>query len=67
MNSKKLIKECMNSIRPMGLVPVKKLRSNHGYLTASANTAGTINSLRFQLMLETFFPSAGQAQDWKEQ
>jgi len=66
MNRRKLIKEYKNSIRPMGIVQVKNIRNNRVYLTASANTAGTINSIRFQLKMGTFLPGAGLAHDWKE-
>jgi len=49
INSREMIKEYKNSIRPMGIVQVRNIRNNRVYLTASANTAGTINSIRFQL------------------
>src|SRR3990172_9979174 len=66
MNRREMIKEYKNSLRPMGIVQVKNLRSNRVYLKASANTAGTINSIRFQLKMGTFLPSPGLAKDWKE-
>ena len=66
MNRGEVVKEYKNSIRPMGIVQVKNIRNNRVYLTASANTAGTINSIRFQLRMETFLPSPALAQDWKE-
>jgi len=66
MNRREMIKEYKNTIRPMGIVQVRNIRNNRVYLTASANTAGTINSIRFQLKMGAFLPSAGLAQDWKE-
>jgi hypothetical protein len=62
-----MIKEYKNSVRPMGIVQVRNIRNNRVYLTASANTPGTINSIRFQLKMGTFLPSPGLAQAWKEQ
>lgn len=66
MNRREMIKEYKNTIRPMGIVQVRNIRNNRVYLTASADTAGTINSIRFQLKMGNFLPSAGLAQDWKE-
>jgi hypothetical protein len=61
-----MIKEYKDSIRPMGIVQVKNIRNNRVYLTASANTTGTINSIRFQLKMGNFLPSPALSQDWKE-
>ena len=66
MNRREKIKECKNSLRPMGIVQVRNIRNNRVYLTASANTAGTINSMRFQLKMGTFLPSPGLAKEWQE-
>src|ERR1700690_4034174 len=66
MNRRERIKEYKNSLRPMGIVQVKNIRNSRVYLAASANTAGTINSIRFQLKMGTFLPSPGLAKDWKE-
>ena len=66
MNRRKITKEYKDSIRPMGIVQVRNIRNNRIYLTASANTAGTINSIRFQLKMGNFLPSPALAQDWKE-
>jgi hypothetical protein len=66
MNRREMIREYKSSLRPMGIVQVKNLKNGRVYLTASANTAGTINSIRFQLKMGTFLPSPGLAQDWKE-
>ncbi len=66
MNRRERIKEYKSSLRPMGIVQVKNIRNNRVYITASANTAGTINSIRFQLKMGTFLPSPGLARDWKE-
>src|SRR5512147_988575 len=66
MNRREAIKEYKKSVQPMGIVQVRNLRNNRVYITASANKPGTINSIRFQLKMGTFFPSPGLAQDWKE-
>jgi hypothetical protein len=66
MNRREIIKEYKSSLRPMGIVQVKNIRNNRVYLAASANTAGTINSIRFQLKMGTFLPSPALARDWKE-
>jgi nitrate/nitrite-specific signal transduction histidine kinase len=66
MNRREMIKGYKNSLRPMGIVQVKNIRNNRIYLAASVNTTGKINSIRFQLKMGTFLPSAGLAQDWKE-
>lgn len=66
MNRREMIKEYKNSLRPMGIVQVKNLRNGRVYLMPSANTAGTINSIRFQLNMGAFPPSASLTKDWKE-
>ena len=66
MNRKEMIKEYKITIQPMGIVQVKNLKNGRVYLTASANTPGTINSIRFQLKMGTFLPCAALARDWKE-
>jgi hypothetical protein len=66
MNRKELVKEYKKTIQPMGIVQVKNLKNGRMYLTASANTPGTINSIRFQLRTGTFLPSPALAQDWRE-
>jgi hypothetical protein len=66
MNRKEAIKEYKKTIQPMGIVLVRNVANGRIYLTASANTAGTINSIRFQLKMGTFLPSPDLAQDWKE-
>ena len=65
MDRRELIKKYKNSIQPMGIVQVRNIRNNRVYLTASANTPGTINSIRFQLKMGSFLPSASLAEDWK--
>ena len=67
MDRREVIKKYKNSIQPMGIVQVRNIRSNRVYLTASANTPGTINSIRFQLRMGNFLPSPGLVQEWKEQ
>jgi hypothetical protein len=66
MSRKEKIKEYKTSLRPMGIVQVKNTRNGRVYLAASANTAGTINSIKFQLKMGTFLPSPDLAKDWKE-
>jgi hypothetical protein len=66
MNRREMIKEYKNTSRPMGIVQVKNIRNGRVYITASANTAGTINSIRFQLKMGSFFPSSALTEDWKE-
>jgi hypothetical protein len=66
MDRKEIIKEYKKTIQPMGIVQVRNIKNNRVYLTASANTAGTINSIRFQLKMGTFLPSPALAKDWKE-
>ena len=67
INRKELTRKYKETIRPMGIVQVRNLRNNRVYLMASLDTAGTINSIRFQLKMGNFLPSAELAQDWKEQ
>ena len=50
----------------MGIVQVRNIKTNRVYLTASANTPGTINSTRFQLKMGTFLPSPDLAKDWSD-
>ena len=66
MSRKEAIREYKKTIQPMGIVQVKNTKNNRVYLTSSANTPGTINSIRFQLKMGTFLPSPSLAQDWKE-
>jgi len=65
MNRREIIKEYKKSLRPMGIVQVRNIRNGRVYLSASANTPGTINSIRFQLKMGTFLPSPGLAKDWE--
>jgi hypothetical protein len=66
MNRREMTKEYKNSLRPMGIVQVKNIRNGRVYLTASANTTGTINSIRFQLKMGSFLPSPDLNKDWNE-
>jgi hypothetical protein len=66
MNRGEMTREYKNSLRPMGIVQVKNIKNGRVYLTASANTAGTINSIQFQLKTGSFLPSPGLIKDWKE-
>src|SRR3990172_8793742 len=66
MNRREMIKEYKGSLRPMGIGQGKNIRNGRVYLTASANTTGTINSIRFQLKMGSFLPSSALSQDWKE-
>jgi hypothetical protein len=66
MNRKELIREYKNSVRQMGIVQIKNIANGRVYITASSNTTGTINSIRFQLKMGSFFPNSALAKDWKE-
>jgi hypothetical protein len=66
VNRKEAIKEYKSSLRPMGIVQVKNIKNGRAYLAASANTTGTINSIRFQLKMGSFFPNAELAREWNE-
>ena len=66
MDRRELIKEYKSTHRPMGIVQVRNVKNGRVYLTPSANTPGTINSIRFQLRMGTFLPSPELAKDWKE-
>ncbi len=66
MNRRELIKEYKTKLQPMGIVQVTNTGNGRVYLTASANTPGTINSIRFQLKMGTFLPSPELATDWRE-
>jgi hypothetical protein len=66
MNRKELIREYKNTLRPMGIVQVRNLKNGRVYLMPSANIPGTINSIRFQLNMGSFLPSADLTKDWKE-
>jgi len=66
MDRRDKIREYKKTVQPMGIVQVRNLRDNRVYLTASANTPGTINSIRFQLRMGAFLPSAALAKDWKD-
>ncbi len=66
MDRREMIKEYKRALRPMGIVQVKNLKNGRVYITPSANTTGTINSIRFQLKMGAFLPSPALAQDWKE-
>lgn len=60
------VREYKKTIQPMGVVQVRNLSDNRVFLMASANTPGTINSIRFQLRMGNFLPSPGLAKDWEE-
>lgn len=66
MDRREMIKEYKSALQPMGIVQVKNIKNGRVYLTASANTRATINSLRFQLKMGAFPPSPALAQDWKK-
>jgi len=53
-------------IQPMGIVQVKNLKSGRCFIMGSANTMGTINSLRFQLKTGAFATSHELCRDWQE-
>lgn len=66
MDRREVIKEYKKTIQPMGIVQVKNIKTGRVYITASANTAGTINSIRFQLKTGAFLPSPALTADWKD-
>jgi hypothetical protein len=66
MDRREIVREYKKSIQPMGVVQVKNLTNGCVYLTASMNTTGTINGLRFQLKMGTFPLCPSLARDWKE-
>jgi len=54
------------AIQPMGIVQVKNLKNGRCFIMGSANTRGTINSLRFQLNGGAFATSHELCRDWQE-
>ena len=50
----------------MGIVQVKNLKTGRCLLMSTANTRGTINSLRFQLRTGAFATSHDLCREWKE-
>jgi hypothetical protein len=66
MDKRQVKKEYLRSIQPMGIVQVKNLKDGRGLLMRSANTSGTINSLRFQLNSGAFPTSQELLRDWRE-
>ena len=66
MDRREVIKEYKRTLQPMGIVQVKNIKNGRVYIIASANTAGSINSIRFQLKMGVFLPSPALAADWKE-
>jgi hypothetical protein len=66
MDRRKMIKDYKNTLQPMGIVQVKNTMNDSVYLTASANTVGTINSIRFQLKMGSFFPSPALTEDLRD-
>lgn len=50
----------------MGIVQVKNLKNGRCFIMGSANTRGTINSLRFQLNGGAFATSHELCRDWQE-
>lgn len=67
MDRREVIKKYKSTLKPMGIVQVKNIKNGRVYITSSANTTGTINSIRFQLRMGAFLPCPALAQDWKEQ
>ncbi len=66
MSRRQIIKEYKNALQPIGIVQVKNIRNGRIYIAASANTQGTINSLRFQLKMGSFLPSPALSKEWNE-
>jgi hypothetical protein len=53
------------TLQPMGIVQVKNLTNGRCFVMRSANTKGTINSLRFQLKTGAFATSHELCRDWQ--
>jgi len=66
MDRKQAKEDYRRTLQPMGIVQVKNLVSGRIYITASANTRGTINSLRFQLKSGAFTTSHELCRDWQK-
>jgi hypothetical protein len=66
MDRKKAKDDYRRSLRPMGIVQVRNLKNGRLLLMASANTQGTMNSLRFQLKTGAFATSHELCRDWQE-
>ena len=65
MDRKQARNDYKHTLQPMGIVQVKNLQNGRCFITGSANTRGTINSLRFQLQNGLFAASQELGRDWK--
>jgi len=65
MDRKQAREAYKRTLQPMGIVQVKNLTNGRCYITSSANTRGTINSLRFQLKTGAFTTSHELCRDWQ--
>ena len=67
MDRKKARSDYKHTIQPMGIVQVRNLKNGRCFIMRSANTRGTINSLRFQLQSGAFPTNRELAHDWQAQ
>lgn len=65
MDRKKAKDDYRRTRQPMGVIQIKNLKNGRCFITASANTKGTINSLRFQLKTGAFCTSHELCRDWQ--
>ena len=54
------------AVQPMGIVEIRNLKDGRRFIMRSANTRGTINSLRFQLRSGAFVTSPELCRDWQQ-
>jgi hypothetical protein len=66
MDRKQARNEYKRAIQPMGIVQIRNLKNGRCFIMASANTTGTINSLRFQLTAHAFPTCHELCRDWQE-
>lgn len=66
MDKRQAKKDYLRAMQPMGIVQIRNLTNGRCLLMRSANTRGTINSLRFQLQSGAFVTSQELGRDWKE-
>lgn len=65
VDRKKAKTDYLRARQPMGIVCVRNLTNGRCLLMRSANTRGTINSLRFQLDHGAFATSHELCRDWR--
>jgi hypothetical protein len=65
MDRRQVKEDYKRTIQPMGIVQVKNLKNGRCFIMRSANTKGTINSLRFQLKMGAFATNHELSRDWQ--